>query len=179
MFVANGTPLRAFLTGSLIWGLAACGGGGAESPVVDPFYPEVSAEWTLVWSDEFDGDALDLGNWDIQTGDGSEYGLARWGNDELQWYTEDNLVVEDGLLRVEARSEQVVPGFPYTSGRIRTLGKLDFQYGRVEARIKSASGKGLWSAFWMLPSDDRFGGWASGGEIDIMEVVNAGTAEEN
>ena len=179
MFVANGTPLRAFFTVSLIWGLAACGGGGAESPVVDPFYPEASAEWTLVWSDEFDGDALDLGNWDIQTGDGSEYGLARWGNDELQWYTEDNLVVEDGLLRVEARSEQVVPGFPYTSGRIRTLGKLDFQYGRVEARIKSASGKGLWSAFWMLPSDDRFGGWASGGEIDIMEVVNAGTAEEN
>ena len=114
MFVANGTPLRAFLTGSLIWGLAACGGGGAESPVVDPFYPEASTEWTLVWSDEFDGDALDLGNWDMQTGDGSEYGLARWGNDELQWYTEDNLVVEDGLLRVEARSEQVVPGFPYT-----------------------------------------------------------------
>ena len=31
----------------------------------------------------------------------------------------------------------------------------------------------------MLPSDDRFGGWASGGEIDIMEVVNAGTTEEN
>ena len=97
----------------------------------------------MVWSDEFDGDALDLGNWDIQTGDGSEYGLARWGNDELQWYTEDNLVVEAGLLRVEARSEQVVPGFPYTSGRIRTLGKLDFQYGRVEARIKSADRKSV------------------------------------
>ncbi len=159
--------------------LIACGGGGAESPVVDPFYPEASAEWTLIWSDEFDGDALDTGNWDIQTGDGSEYGLARWGNDELQWYTEDNLVVGDGILRVEARAEQVVAGFPYTSGRIRTLGKLDFQYGRVEARIKSATGKGLWSAFWMLPSDDRFGGWASGGEIDIMEVVNAGTTEEN
>ena len=155
--------------------LSACGGGSADSPVIEPFYPEASAEWQLVWSDEFDGSALDSGNWEVQTGDGSQYGLTRWGNDELQWYTPDNLVVEDGILRVEARSEQVQAGFPYTSGRVRSLGKLDFQYGRVEARIRSASGKGLWSAFWMLPSDDRFGGWASGGEIDIMEVVNAGT----
>ena len=159
--------------------LSACGGGSADSPVIEPFYPEASAEWQLVWSDEFDGSALDSGNWEVQTGDGSQYGLTRWGNDELQWYTPDNLVVEDGILRVEARSEQVQAGFPYTSGRVRSLGKLDFQYGRVEARIRSASGKGLWSAFWMLPSDDRFGGWASGGEIDIMEVVNAGTADEN
>ena len=160
-------------------GLAGCGGGSADSPVIEPFYPEAEAEWQLVWADEFDGDGLDGNNWEVQTGDGSEYGLTRWGNDELQWYTPDNLVVEDGLLRVEARAEQVQPGFPYTSGRIRSLGKLDFQYGRVEARIRSASGKGLWSAFWMLPSDDRFGGWASGGEIDIMEVVNAGTLDEN
>ena len=159
--------------------LAACGGGSADSPVIEPFYPEASAEWQLIWSDEFDGDGLDAGNWEVQTGDGSQYGLTRWGNGELQWYTPDNLVVEDGVLRVEARAEQVEPGFPYTSGRIRTLGKLDFQYGRVEARIRSASGKGLWSAFWMLPSDDRYGGWASGGEIDIMEVVNAGTPQEN
>lgn len=159
--------------------LAACGGGSADSPVTEPFYPEASAEWQLIWSDEFDGDSLDGGNWEVQTGDGSQYGLTRWGNGELQWYTPDNLSLEDGVLRVEARAEQVEPGFPYTSGRIRTLDRLDFQYGRVEARIRSASGKGLWSAFWMLPSDDRFGGWASGGEIDIMEVVNAGTAQEN
>ena len=120
--------------------LTACGGGSADSPVIEPFYPEASAEWQLIWSDEFDGDGLDAGNWEVQTGDGSQYGLTRWGNGELQWYTPDNLVVEDGVLRVEARAEQVEPGFPYTSGRIRSLGKLDFQYGRVEARIRSASG---------------------------------------
>ena len=112
--------------------LSACGGGSADSPVIEPFYPEASAEWQLVWSDEFDGSALDSGNWEVQTGDGSQYGLTRWGNDELQWYTPDNLVVEDGILRVEARSEQAQAGFPYTSGReCSSLGKLDFQYGRV------------------------------------------------
>ena len=30
MFLASGTPLRAFFTGCLVWGLVACGGGGAE-----------------------------------------------------------------------------------------------------------------------------------------------------
>lgn len=31
------------------------------------------------------------------------------------------------------------------------------------------SGKGLWSAIWMLPTDWEYGGWPMSGEIDIME----------
>ena len=66
--------------------LASCGGGGsAESPVVeDAFYPEPEDEWELVWQDEFDGDTLDSSNWEPQIGDGSDYGLDRWGNGEQQ-----------------------------------------------------------------------------------------------
>ncbi|MDG2493667.1 MAG: hypothetical protein P8M75_04290, partial [Luminiphilus sp.] len=101
---------RRLLALCMVFAVSACGGGSAESPVIEPFYPEASAEWQLVWSDEFDGSALDAGNWEVQTGDGSQYGLTRWGNDELQWYTPDNLVVEDGILRVEARSEQAQAG---------------------------------------------------------------------
>ena len=40
----------------------------------------------LVWSDEFDGTAVDLSKWTFQLGDGSEVGLPPgWGNNELQW----------------------------------------------------------------------------------------------
>ena len=42
--------------------LGACGGGSADSPVTEQFYPEAEAEWELVWQDEFDGDVLDANN---------------------------------------------------------------------------------------------------------------------
>jgi beta-glucanase (GH16 family) len=44
-------------------------------------------------------------------------------------------------------------------------------YGRIEIRARVPWGKGLWPALWMLPVDDRYGGWAASGEIDLMEIV--------
>ena len=175
-----GRALRGLTLASVTALLVACGGGGsADSPVVeDAFYPSEDEEWELVWQDEFDGDALDSGNWEPQIGDGSDYGLDRWGNGEQQWYLAENATVSDGLLTITARSEEVVSGFPYTSARIRTANKFDFKYGRVEVRAKAALGGGLWSAVWMLPTDSPYGTWAGSGEFDIMEVVNAGTARE-
>ncbi|MFT5315955.1 MAG: hypothetical protein ACI9UK_001793, partial [Candidatus Krumholzibacteriia bacterium] len=35
---------------------------------------------------------------------------------------------------------------------------------------------GMWPAFWMMPEDDAYGGWASSGEIDIMEASNNTTS---
>ena len=134
--------------------------------------------WSLVWSDEFNGDTLDAANWTPQLGDGSDVGLVRWGNNELQWYQSENITVEDGNLKITARAEEIVAGFPYTSGRMRSIDKVDIKYGRIEARAKPPAGQGLWSAFWMLPTDSRYTSWAASGEIDIMEVVNAGTSDE-
>ena len=134
--------------------------------------------WSLVWSDEFEGDTLDAANWTPQLGDGSDVGLVRWGNNEMQWYQSENVTVEDGNLKITARAEEVVPGFPYTSGRLRSIDKVDIKYGRIEARAKPPAGQGLWSAFWMLPTDSPYTGWAASGEIDIMEVINAGTSDE-
>jgi beta-glucanase (GH16 family) len=161
--------------------LGGCGGGETKtSAVVEPFYPEPQEEWRLVWSDEFDGTEVDTSKWGFQLGDGSSEGLTQWGNGELQWYTAENATVADGNLVISARAEvPAVDGaenFNYTSARLRTLGKYDFKYGRVEARIKAPEGQGLWSAFWMLPSDSTYGTWASSGEIDIIEAVNQGTA---
>ncbi|MCK5066199.1 MAG: hypothetical protein KAR16_02110 [Bacteroidales bacterium] len=47
--------------------------------------------WTLVWADEFEGDALDTERWSYMIGDGTEYGIPGWGNNELQYYREENV----------------------------------------------------------------------------------------
>jgi beta-glucanase (GH16 family) len=43
-------------------------------------------------------------------------------------------------------------------------------YGRFEFRAKLPTGKGVWPALWMLPAEEKYGGWASSGEIDVLEV---------
>ena len=131
-----------------------------------------SEGWELVWSDEFDGAALDVSRWNIQTGDGTAEGIPGWGNNELQSYQAANISVSGGVLVIAAREEDAGDGHEYTSGRINTAGKLDVTYGRIEASIQAPGGQGLWSAFWMLPTDSAYGGWAAGGEIDILEVFS-------
>ena len=61
-----------------------------------------------------------------------------------------------------------------SSARLLSRGKGDFKYGRVEAKLKLPYGQGLWPAFWMLPTDEAYGGWAASGEIDILEAINLG-----
>lgn len=129
--------------------------------------------YQLVWSDEFDGTSLNLDNWSYQTGTGTQFGLVGWGNNELQYYTsrQSNISVSDGTLKITAIRENF-SNSPYTSARIRSFGKQEFLYGRIEARIKLPSTSGVWPAFWMLPTSSPYGGWAASGEIDIVESVN-------
>ena len=58
----------------------------------------------------------------------------------------------------------------WTSGRIKSAGKVNIGYGYVEARIKIPSSQGIWPAFWMLGVDQK--GWPWCGEIDILEAWN-------
>ncbi|GKY96715.1 hypothetical protein MPSEU_000631000 [Mayamaea pseudoterrestris] len=122
----------------------------------------------LIWNDEFDGDSLNATNWSYQNGDGCDVDLCAWGNGELQTYQPDNVFLQDGVLIIEARRNE---SGGYTSGRIRTNGLLDFQYGYVEASIQIPRGQGLWSAFWALPTDEAYGKWPMSGEFDLMENV--------
>ena len=135
--------------------------------------PAPAQEFELVWSDEFDGTALDTDSWEHQIGTGASEGLDGWGNNELQYYTNftSNVSVSNGTLKITAREESF-GGRNYTSGRIRTKGMRDFQYGRFEGRIKLPSTDGIWPAFWMLPTGTPYGTWAASGEMDIMESVN-------
>jgi beta-glucanase (GH16 family) len=126
-------------------------------------------DWELIWSDEFDDSTIDAAKWEFQIGDGCP-NLCGWGNNELQYYRAENAVVENGLLRITA-SEQGFGGKQYTSARMRTRTQGDWTYGRFEARIRLPEGQGIWPAFWMLPTDEVYGGWPRSGEIDIMEMV--------
>ena len=55
---------------------------------------------SLVWADEFEGEAIDLNNWTYDLGNG-DWG---WGNNELQTYTNssNNSFVADGKLFIVA-----------------------------------------------------------------------------
>lgn len=130
-------------------------------PSADPNIP-----FTLVWEENFDGDSLDTDLWNFELGDGCDQGICGWGNQELQRYTDSNHSLTDGLLTIN-----IEKGNFYTSTRITTKGKKEFQYGKVEARMKLPQGDGLWPAFWMLGNDIDDAGWPDCGEIDIMEYV--------
>lgn len=137
--------------------------------------------WEVIWSDEFDGTGLDRDVWEPQVGDGTGYGLpSGWGNRELQWYRDDarNIEVADGTLRIIALDDGHLADsgkvFGYTSARLRTRGLRDFKYGRIEGRIRFPSSPGMWVAFWLMPTDDAYGGWAASGELDIMESKGVG-----
>ncbi|KAL7549116.1 hypothetical protein ACHAWF_012386 [Thalassiosira exigua] len=140
----------------------------------------------LIWSDEFDGDSVDLSKWTFVNGNGCDVGLCGWGNNELEWYSPSNARVSDGHLTIEARKLLAPPGggpVGYTSAKIVSKGKADFgvvdsdsdggteKSRRFEARMKLPWGQGIWPAFWMLPTYDAYGGWPKSGEIDIMENI--------
>lgn len=120
-------------------------------------------EWGMTWYDDFEGDSLDLDKWTIDTGNGfyneGEW-ISGWGNNELQYYDEDNVRVEDGRLILEAKEEERLDEYgeyDYTSGKITTEGLFSQAYGRFEASMKLPEGQGYWPAFWMMPEDDVLG----------------------
>lgn len=96
------------------------------------------------------------------------------GNAEAEYYRAENAVVSNSTLKIIAK-QQEFGGRAYTSARIRSLGLVDVDltqpFLRLEARIKVPAGKGMWPAFWMLPSNYEVSQWPLGGEIDIMEFI--------
>ena len=143
-----------------------------------PSNPNPTQEWKLVWNDEFDGNEIDKTKWGFQLGTGSQYGLDHWGNNEKQYYKEENARVQDGKLIIEAKNDGY-NGEKYTSARLFTEQTFTKTYGKFEARIKMPAGQGFWPAFWMMPKDQVYGIWASSGELDIMEARGQNPDEVN
>jgi beta-glucanase (GH16 family) len=164
-------------------------GAGAGDDVVvtlkDNRAPDPGPEgWDLVWSDEFDapaGTVPDPDSWAYELGDMTPDGKNGWGNDELQFYTDDpanaahdgdgNLVIT--LKESDGSQECYYGPCEFTSARLLTQHKEEFAYGRIESRLKVPDGgPGLWPAFWSLGTDITYNPWPGAGEIDIMEYVS-------
>ena len=132
----------------------------------------------LVWHDEFDDTTLDTTKW--------RYATHNSGGSEQQAYTmnrTENVRLENSNLILEAKKDNYVSGWTWSSGRIDTSGLAGFKYGRLEAKLKYDVVSGAFPAFWTIgtcayyPTGENVHGvkkslgtqWAQNGEIDMFE----------
>ena len=142
------------------------------------------AGWNLAWGDEFNdpaGTPPNPANWAYEIGDTTPDGKNGWGNEELQYYTDDpdnaatdgngNLVIT--LDEADGSQECYYGPCEFESARLITQNKAEFAYGRIESRLQvPTGGDGLWPAFWSLGTDITYNPWPGAGEIDVMEYVS-------
>ena len=99
--------------------------------------PIVSSNWEMLWSDEFDGEELDLSKWNkLRWKPG-------WVNNELQAYTDrdTNVFIEDGYLVLQGNIE---PGYSGTDSLKRVINPL-LHFVLTDARTKRVD----WSQCWL------------------------------
>ncbi|TLX75581.1 glycosyl hydrolase family protein [Labilibacter sediminis] len=143
-----------------------------------------SAEYNLIFSDEFNSGSLDLTKWtkNMPTHVGSYNGQA---HNHQAWLAPENVWVDaNGKLVIQA-TDQRHPDAPYSvthnsneypleyqAGAIHTYGKFALTYGYIEGHFKSSGNIGTWPAFWTLNSDKS---WPP--EIDILEIPISSASE--
>lgn len=151
--------------------------------------------WELTFSDEFDGDALDLSKWRPKVNE-SAPGLERHGGQQ-QFYVPEMCKVVDGALVIGTRRQRGVrtaatphggavghrgrgDQYPFLSCWVDTKEAFTQTYGRVEIRAKIPESKcpGVWPQHWMLPDPEKSvpkrACWPLGGQIDIMQSYGRG-----
>lgn len=104
-------------------------------------------------------------------------------NQEMQYYVDPRVhavnpfSIDDGVLSITATKTpssmlNTTQNQPYISGVLTSRNWFEQKYGRFEVMAKVPKGKGLWSAFWMLPTHES---WPQGiavlPELDIMEQI--------
>lgn len=137
-------------------------------------FPTAAQDYQKVWSDHFNNTTLNPAIWSME----NDIGIWNTGaNQELQHYLPENITLgDDGqgnhCLILTAKKESTPSGYPFSSGKVTTKGKLAFQYGKLTARIKMPDiGNGLWPAFWLLGYTPLT--WPASGEIDVVEMGHA------
>lgn len=147
----------------------------------DPNAPQVDTDllnnYELVFSDEFNGNSLDLSKWNTAYLWGDELII----NNELQHYVDiendpdfgfnpftfDGEALTINSIRTPENLLARANGQEYLSGVITSYDAFKFTYGYVEARAKVPVGKGYWPAFWLLNAYYDL----DKPEIDIMEFI--------
>ena len=126
--------------------------------------------FTLVWSDEFDGDSVNENVWT---------GHYVWGGTEIRrggYWNKKMASVKDGHLTIRtAYLPEGLDGGPagYYSYGMDTRHSFEQKYGYFETRCILPKGNDLWGAFWMLCDGayDETDGGVNGAELDIFESL--------
>ena len=142
----------------------------------------------LLWSDEFKGSkdsSINSKNWSARNCHRTPMGMGGGAcfDSEVVYYAPSAIKLdgsEDGAAVIStARISGPLPSdagtcltsyCAFVSGRFDTHGKVAFQYGFIEARIKMPAGSGNHPAFWMLGDNINQVGWPTSGEMDITEI---------
>ncbi len=165
--------VKVLFLGLILFSCATGPKSGTSGKIILPGTEDIGPEYHLLWNDEFEGDELDTSNWNI------ELRNPGWTNNELQEYSdsEENVFVNDGCLVLKAlKTADGENRDYYTSGKVNSMNKRDFLYGKVVVRAKVPAGKGLWPAIWMMPNKESlYGQWPRCGEVDIMEILGSET----
>jgi beta-glucanase (GH16 family) len=120
-------------------------------------YGQDGSQYTLTFSDEFEGTTLDSTKWI-----------------DHEWYDTQhpiNYALEDGALKIWPQKDDSGNFFKRV---INTDGKFYQTYGYFEVEAKLPYGKGTWPAFWLY-NHDAAGDYRP--EIDIMEAYAGGGAD--
>lgn len=109
-------------------------------------------EWKLTFEDQFD--SFDTTKWITHYDHG---GRTIWSNKELEWYQRENVIIENGVLKLIAKKESVYgkdtegeKQFEYTSGMICSSFGYTQAYGKWEIKARFPFAKGFWPAFWLV-----------------------------
>ncbi len=113
--------------------------GAAAQVAVEKTISAPLPGYTLAWSDEFDGTTLDAAKWTYRT-----------DSKNLSTQKPENVVVKDGLLRLNLKKEEA-GGKNYSGAGI--ISRPAFKYGYYEARIKMPAGDGWHNSFWLMKHD--------------------------
>ncbi len=147
----------------------------AASALADDYtgWQNTNPQWELVFSDDFNGTALDTAKW-------NRIDYVNWNvSDWRKYQSRDAELVTmngDGTVSLwgkygdfTSQADQTGANSTYACGGIFTDKTFTFQYGYVEVRAKFDCAQGAWPAIWMMPTA---GPWPQTGEIDILEHLN-------
>ncbi|MEA4935272.1 MAG: family 16 glycosylhydrolase [Paludibacter sp.] len=133
-----------------------------------PANNNVGSNWVLNFSDEFNGNEVDLSKWNVNNSKRSRKSRTEIGVGKWAWLP-GNVKLADGnlVLRVKKENDTTMH-----CGSINSRNKYMSQYGYYEARIQIADiSKGTHTAFWLQgPDMGKIDGTGNdGAEIDIFE----------
>ena len=158
-------------------GIVALFGVVPTNPAAEP----PKAEWKLVWSDEFDGKEIDKAKWDFDLGNGfynndGKAWVSGWGNDEIAvLHATSRRTLRQGWHAAHPAMKESYERLRLYVGRdqdaeTRRQPVIQQEIWQIRVSGKLPTGKGVWPALWMLPQDEKYGGWAASGEIDVLEA---------